>query len=180
MSNLSYCPCDLPAWELVACGQKPKGGVADLVFICLDHTFTDFESADEWATQVAAGKAAILSHGMGEIPAPSPVEGPTNDACLSETEIDTYDRTVKWTTNNVSAQNIELVDAINGKQGYLALRTCGDTLRVEDRAVATFMAFSVTPASKKSPQTIEVSAKWTYLNEPHFLSADGLSSIFGD
>lgn len=176
--SIAYCPCDIPDWEQIACGTEPKGGINSFAFVCLDHTFTDFTSESEWEAQIAALKAFVIGPGRGEIPDPSAVEGESYDACRNDTELDSFDRTFRFQTAQVSAANIDVVDALNKREGYLVMHTCDGVLRVVSNTHVTFKAWTMTPNNKKQKVVITVEAKWTELPEPEYLDGTALGDIF--
>jgi hypothetical protein len=179
MSFVSYCEIDLPEHEKVNCGEEPKGGISAFAVIDNDHTITDFTSASQWNSNISSGKVKIISGIKGELPDPSPVEGDSMSACGPETELDSFDRTFTWMSKHVNASNIDLVDALNKKEAFLAMYVCGsEVLRVVDNVEATFVAFTNTPNHSKQKVSIKGTAKWTSRAEPSWVDASALTSIF--
>lgn len=176
--SCGYQCTDLPNHEQVICGEYLKGGISSIGILECDHSITDFTSAVQATTAINNNQLTIIEPVVGEVPAPSPVEGTNPSGCGSATILDSFDRTATWNDYNVSDSNVNFYNALNRRKAYLVLYHCNDdNITVVDQSVS-FSAMRIVPNNQREKQYFQVTAKWTSLDEAAIYDAPaGIYSI---
>lgn len=161
------CNESLGAQELNLCGEELLGGISALILLECEHQLTDPSSADQIATEIAAGRATKVVGIKVGIAKPSPVEIESNVSC-GITKLVTYDRTGTLIDGNVNAANITFYNKVFGGRvfGGAILYLCGtqesaggELVEWIDAAI-TFTGGKVTPNTNNAFQTFEGDFKW--------------------
>ena len=175
MADCGYQCSDLPVHEKVVCGEYLKGGQSSIGILNCDHTITDFTSATQINAAINNGSLKLIEPVVAEIPAASPVEGANPSGCGAATILDSFDRTVKFTDYNVTADNIDFFNALNRRKTFLVVYHCADQKLTVIEDAVSWVAFRISPANEREKQSWDVTGKWTSLDEaPIFVAPAGI------
>lgn len=161
---------DLPAHEKAICGNYLRGGNSSIGLLETDHAITNFSSASQYTTAINTGKLVILEPLVGELPAPSPIEGANPSGCGAATILDDFDRTYVAKDYNVDG-NIDLVDAMNNKKTYLIIYECANEKVTVVLTEVSWTVFRVIPPNEREKQYLQITGKWTSKSEPAIYTA---------
>ena len=166
----NYQCTDLPAHEKAVCGAYLKGGNSSIGILESDHTITNFSLASQYTTNINTGNFVLIEPIVGEMPAPSPVEGTNPSGCGSATILDTFDRTISFKDYNVTG-NQDFYNALNRKTtGAIVYECANEKVTVIDSDI-TWTAFRIIPPNEREKQYYQVVGKWTSLDEPPIYTA---------
>jgi hypothetical protein len=170
MANCGYQCTELPDHEKAVCGEFLKGGNSSIGILDCDHTITNFSLAAQYTTNINAGNLVLIEPIVGEVPAPSPVEGANPSGCGSATILDTFDRQIKFRDYNVLG-NVDFYNALNRRKTFAIIYECTNEKVTVILVAITWTAFRVIPPNEREKQYWDVTGKYTDLDEPEIYTA---------
>lgn len=160
-----YCFTDLGTHEQAQCNAFPQGQIDAFAFITGDANISDYTSASDWNTAIAAGDATVFKRIRGEVTEGSEITQDNPVGNGDPTFINGYGQTFEWTDANVSADNDTLYGTLNGREGYLAVRMPNETkIQVYEEAIIFSASPRVIPSTKEV-QYYKGIARWEFDRE---------------
>jgi hypothetical protein len=160
MSILTNCFDDLPQYLLNPCEVDKLSGIGELAIIDLDHTFTDFSDAAEWAAQEALGNVRIIKGVQAEYQAGEAVTASQARARGAESKLVKLNHTLSWIDQNVFDQNDQFYEKLNVRTAFLVWNYFEENeIRIQVAFPCQFLATNPV-ATNNEFQRYEVTATW--------------------
>jgi hypothetical protein len=178
----SYCFVDLPDFVQVQCNDYKVGGGSAVAFLETDQTsITDYTSASEWNTAIAAGDATVIKDVKVDFPAGTAATQENPVGCGPENIITGFDFTMTFTDPNVSADNDASYAALNGRTLHMVWYECeGEEIRVVERDCIVTAIPATLPASNKAFQVYTITVEWSSPNDWYPVRYTAPTGIFAD
>ena len=158
----SYCFTTLPDFVQVNCNQYKSGGGSAIAFLETDHSITDFTSASEWNTAIAADEATVIKGVKIDFPAASPATQESPVGCGPENVLTGFDFTLTYIDANVSADNDAAYASLNGRSLNVVWYECEEgEIRVVERECRVTAVPATLPSSNKAFQVYNVTVEWS-------------------
>lgn len=156
--SCNYGCATLPNHQQVTCNDYSLGGLSGVAILDCNHLITDFSNANQWNTEIAAGRARIIKGLKAEIPASSPTMVDAAIACGAAQDMLGQDTTVSWTDNNVTASNDDFYAKLSLRRAFIVVYSCQESeIRVSSDPASFTTPGAIVPMTDRERQSYAIS-----------------------
>jgi hypothetical protein len=166
---LSYCDEELLAHEIVNCDEFFAGGGTQMILFSCGSEPADPTDGAEINGLLASGNARKIAGNIKfTMPESSPITVDPTDGCSTEITIN-YDRTLEVIDYNVTADNVDFYNDLNGRRFGAALLLECDAQRttfINPKGGITTAADRIFPETNGELQNFAVTYSWRSKSMP--------------